>query len=458
MGATGGGAQPGLTFDAGFDADAIMMFTCGGGAPNTMYVNYALVLSAGGGSGGYVGQGNYSSVFTAHVHDPKPIGPTGSGWDVSAALNNTNVAGVAGGGGEASSGAGVTTGLEIKVSLAALDWDGTSPIKVCAFVTNGGHDYASNQVLGGLPRCCGNLGASFGGRRASAVDRGRPVLHRPPPSPVSITVDGDAEAAYGAGLAVQGISTGFGDHVGAPPPAGDCYGGAASTPPTARSSATRPPALLHVVLAGNLQSNFNKLDVFIDARAGAGQNSLLGNNPDLDFNGLNAGMGFDGTQPGLTFDAGFDADAVMFFTLGGGAPNTMYVDFGQLLTDGGGVGGYAGEGQWDAALGAHVLLPSNPNNFYGIAAALNNSNIAGVDGGDGQASSGAGVTTGLELTIPLAAIDWDGTRDIKVCAFVNSGGHSVDARTRCSGACRSAARPAHRRPEPRGDRRQSSSS
>ena len=425
MGATGGGAQPGLTFDAGFDADAIMMFTCGGGAPNTMYVNYAQLLSAGGGSGSYVGQGNYSSVFTAHVMDPKPIGPTGSGWELSAALNNTNVAGVAGGGGEASSGAGVTTGLEVKVSLAALNWDGTSPIKVCAFVTNGGHDYASNQVLGGLPEGSGNLGASFGGRPNFASIAGDQFFTVPVASgPVSITVDGDAEAAYGAGLAVQGISTGFGDHVGAPPPAGDCYGSEldAAYGEIIGDAAT---GVLHVVLAGNLQSNFNKLDVFIDARAGAGQNSLLGNNPDLDFNGHNSGMGFDGTQPGLTYDAGFDADAVMFFTLGGGAPNTMYVNFGQLLTDGGGVGGYAGDGQWDAALGAHVLLPSNPNNFYGIAAALNNSNIAGVDGGaDGQASSGAGVTTGLEFTIPLAAIDWDGTSDIKVCAFINSGNHA----------------------------------
>lgn len=425
MGATAGGAQPGLTFDAGFDADALMMFTCGGGAPNTMYVNYAQLLAAGGGSGGYVGQGNYSNVFTAHVMDPKPIGPSGSGWQLSAALNNTNLAGVVAGNGEASSGAGVTTGLEVKVSLAALNWDGTSPIKVCAFVTNDGHNYASNQVLGGLPVGTGNLGAAFGGRPNFSAIAGDQFFTVPVATgPVSITVDGDAEAAYGAALAVQGISTGFGDHVGAPPPAGDCYG---SELDAAYGEIVGDLATghLHVVLAGNLQSNFNKLDVFIDSRAGAGQNSLLGNNPDLDFNGLNSGMGATGTEAGLTFDQGFDADAVMFFTLGGGAPNTMYVNFGQLLTAGGGVGGFAGDGQWDSALGAHVLSPSNPSNLYGIEAALNNANIAGVDGGpDGQASSGAGVTTGLEFKIPLAAIDWDGTSDIKVCAFITSGGHN----------------------------------
>jgi hypothetical protein len=390
-----------------------------------MYVNYSQLLTDGGGSGGYVGQGNYSNVVAAHVMDPKSIGPAGSGWEMSAALNNTNVLGVTGGNGEASSGAGVTTGLEVKVSLAALNWDGSSPIRVCAFVTNNDQNYVSNQVLGGLPVGSGNLGASSGGRpNFAAIDGDQFVSVPVATGPVSIVVDGDAEAAYGAALAVQGITTGFGDHVGAPPPAGDCYGSELDAA-YGQIVGDRTSGYLHVVLAGNLQSNFNKLDVFIDARPGAGQNSLLGNNPDLDFNGLNSGMGATANEAGLTFDQGFDADAVMFFTLGGGAPNTMYVNFGQLLTAGGGVGGYAGDGQWDAALNAHVLLPSNPNNFYGISAALNNSNVAGVDGGpDGQASSGAGVTTGLEFKIPLAAVDWDGTSDIKVCAFINSGNHA----------------------------------
>jgi hypothetical protein len=83
------------------------------------------------------------------------------------------------------------------------------------------------------------------------------------------------------------------------------------------------------VLAGNLQTNFNKLDVFVDARAGAGQNSLRSDNPQISFNQLNTSLGAsaDGSVPGLTFDAGFDADAVFFFTVGGGAPNTMYVDY-----------------------------------------------------------------------------------------------------------------------------------
>ena len=434
MGASADGSQPGLTFDAGFDADALVMVTVGGGAPNKMFVNYSQLLTDGGGVGGFVGEGNYDNSVAAHVMTPKPIGPTGSGWQLSAALNNTNVLGVVGGNGEASSGAGVRTGLELKISLAALGWDGTSPVKVCAFVTNQFLNYASNQVLGGLPVGTGNLGASFGGRPNFEQIEGSQSLVCPSATDptASAVVDGEAEAVYGAALTVQGISTGFGDHVSGDPPPGDCYGSEldAAYGVIVGDAAT---GHLHLVLAGNLQTNFNKLDVFFDGRPGTGQNELRGNNPDLDFNQLNSAMGATVDQttgaeiPGLTFDAGFDADAVMFFTVGNVSPNTMYVNYGQLLTEGGGVGGFVGEGNFDSTISAHVLPPTEVGGAGSglvVQAALNNTNIAGVDGSvSGEASSGAGVLTGLELKIPLAAINWDGTSDIKVCAFITNGGH-----------------------------------
>jgi hypothetical protein len=435
MGASADGSQPGLTFDAGFDADAVVMATVGGGAPNTMYVNFSQLLTDGGGVGGYVGQGNYDNLLSAHVMTPKPIGPTGSGWEMSAALNNTNVLGVTGGNGEASSGAGVRTGLEIKISLAALGWDGTSPVKVCAFVTNDGHNYASNQVLGGLPVGTGNLGASFAGRPNFAQIEGTQSLVCPSATDptASAVVDGEAEAVYGEALAVQGITTGFGDHVPAPPPPGDCYGSELDVA-YGVISGDAATGFLHLVLAGNLQTNFNKLDVFFDGRPGTGQNELRGNNPDLDFNNLNNSMGATvdpntgAPIPGLIFDAGFDADAVMFFTVGGTAPNTMYVNYGQLLTEGGGVGGYVGQGNFDSTISAHVLPDTEVGGAGSgllVSAALNNTNIAGVDGSvTGQASSGAGVLTGLELKIPLAAISWDGTSPIKVCAFITNNSHT----------------------------------
>jgi hypothetical protein len=422
LGASADGSVPGLTFDAGFDADAVFFFTVGGGAPNTMYVDYAPLASAGGGQGAYIGQGNYDNVLAAHVMPPRPIG---AGGLMSAALNNTNVVGVtADPAGQPASGGGVTTGLEVKIPLAAVNWDGVSPIKVCAFVANGNHSSLSNQVLGGLPVGSTDLGnrpnlASIAGNQYFTV----PVAS----APVNIVVDGDAEPAYGAPLAVQGITTSFGDHVGAPPPAGDCYG---SELDAAYAAIVGDAATghLHLVLAGNLQTNFNKLDVFFDARPGAGQNSLRSDNPQISFNQLNDNLGasLDGSQAGLTFDQGFDADAVLFFGVGNSAPNTMYVDYAQILNAGGGVGGYVGPGNFDTTLVAHVLPPTAmPGIGLPLEAALNNTNIAGVDGGiDGQASSGAGVVTGLEIKVPLAAIDWDGVSPIKVCAFVASDNHS----------------------------------
>ncbi|MBM3962325.1 MAG: hypothetical protein FJ306_10550, partial [Planctomycetes bacterium] len=170
------------------------------------------------------------------------------------------------------------------------------------------------------------------------------------------TIDGAAEDRYGSAIVVQGIGTSFGNHIGSSP--GICDGSELDVA-YGFISGDAATGTLNLVLAGNLQTNFNKINVFVDARAGAGQNALRSNNPDVDFNRLNSAMGAsaDGLTPGLTFDAGFDADAIMMFTVGGGAPNTMYVNYSQLLTDGGGVGGFVGQGNYDALVGAHVMTP-----------------------------------------------------------------------------------------------------
>lgn len=427
MGPTTGG-QPGLTFDAGFDADAALFFGVGGTpAPGTMYVNYGQLLSVGTGLGGYVGPGAFDALLGAHVLPPTAIGAPGSGWLLSAALNNTNVGGVVGGAGDASSGAGVMTGLEVKIPLAAVNWDGVSDIKVCAFVTGGGHDYMSNQVLGGLPVGTTNLAT---GRPNFAVIDGDQYFVVPASSATKapIVVDGLAEEAYGPARATQGIATQFGDHLGGIPQ-GACYG---SELDAGYGAIVGDPEFgyLHLVLAGNLETNFNNLDVFIDARPGAGQNSLRADNPQVGFaNALNASMGAYEDQgipqPGLTFDEGFDADAVVFVSAGSGR---MYADYGQLLSKGTGVGGFVGEASFDVTVGGYVLPPTAigaPGSGWLLSAALNNSNVDGVPGNpDGVEASGAGVMTGLELKIPLAAVNWDGTSDIKVCAFISSNNHT----------------------------------
>jgi len=141
-----------------------------------------------------------------------------------------------------------------------------------------------------------------------------------------IVMDGSADAAYGKPIAIQNTQTQFGDAT-------------QGTVDYAQGSeidalyAKVQDGILYMVVAGNLESNFNKLEIFIDGVAG-GQNRLRGNNPDVDFNGINR-MGDDGTGNGLTFDKGFAPDLWVSLTCGG-TPFAVYMNQAQLLTKGGG--------------------------------------------------------------------------------------------------------------------------
>jgi hypothetical protein len=233
-----------------------------------------------------------------------------------------------------------------------------------------------------------------------------------------IAVDGTAEAVYGPAAVVQSVGTGFGDSTDGQK--GTCNG---SELDGAFASLDAVGGYLYLTLAGNLQSNFNKLELFIDCKAGAGQNQLRSDNVDVDFNGLNR-MGVDAVNaiPGLKFDDGFGAD--FYFTCTGGLPNgtppyTLYANFAQVLTEGGGIGSYIGQSVTDPTTGVIRI----DDVTYGIQAAIDNSNIAGVDGNPAGTSTGAGVATGIELRIPISVLGWDGVSPIKVCAFINGGGH-----------------------------------
>ena len=122
-----------------------------------------------------------------------------------------------------------------------------------------------------------------------------------------IVIDGTAEALYGTAKEVQTIQTQFGDASLGEPAA--CNGSELDG-----AYAVVRDGFLYITLAGNLETNYNKLEVFIDSKAG-GQNRLLGNNADVSFNGLNR-MGDDGTGNGLTFDTGFAADYFVSVTCG----------------------------------------------------------------------------------------------------------------------------------------------
>lgn len=221
------------------------------------------------------------------------------------------------------------------------------------------------------------------------------------------TIDGTADPSYGAEVAVQDTQTNFGDsNVGAP----DFANGSEIDGLYAQIAGGN----LYLLFSGNLESNFNKIEIFIDSVPG-GQNTLQGDNPDVDFNGLNR-MGDDGTNPGLTFDAGFEADYYLM-TSGGNDPYEHYPNFARLRTATDvGIGAFLGTGtaQSDGTL-------TGGDNFAGILMTIDNSNVLGVDGGSGV-SDGSGVTTGVEMCIPLTAIGCP-TGDVKVCAFINGFAH-----------------------------------
>ena len=217
-----------------------------------------------------------------------------------------------------------------------------------------------------------------------------------------IVVDGSLDAGYGKALAVQDSQTQFGDsNLGVI----DYANGSELD----NGYGLIDGDYLRIFLGGNLESNFNKLEVFLDFTS-RGQNRLRGDNPDVDFNGLNR-LGDDGSGNGLTFDKGFAADFYFTTTCGGG-PFSTYANTAQIFSDGGGFGEYIGSG----GSGTAILNGSN-----GTLVGYNNSNVGGVIGGS-KLGSGFGVTTGVETAIPLGLIGYKGG-DVKVCAFVNGAGH-----------------------------------
>ncbi len=223
-------------------------------------------------------------------------------------------------------------------------------------------------------------------------------------SALAATIDGTVDGAYGAALAVQDTPTGFGDN-------NDPDVRLANGSELNAAFATISGGNLNVLLTGNLESNFNKLEIFIDSKAG-GQNQLRGDNPDVDFNGLNR-MGDDGSGNGLKFDMGFEPDYYVTAT-GGNNPYELFASGAELLTAGGGAGDFFGGSD-----GSGAMLTGG-NNFLGLMIAIDNSNVLGVTGAD--AAGAAAVTTGIEFSIPLANLDYSGG-EIKIAAMINGGGH-----------------------------------
>lgn len=222
-------------------------------------------------------------------------------------------------------------------------------------------------------------------------------------SALAATVDGTLDATYGPAFSVQSTQTQFGD---ANINLIDYANGSELDALHARVEG----GVLYLFITGNLESNFNKLELFFDTQAG-GQNPLVNTNPDIDFNGLNR-------LAGLKFDTAFSPD--YYVTFGGGYDGVgyrLFANYAELPAGGGGAGYFMGSNT--AATAGPLGGGTNPNS---IEITINNSNSLGVSPGC-DASNGDGLQTGIELAIPLTALGSPSGGCIKVFAGVNGGGH-----------------------------------
>ncbi|MDX2116388.1 MAG: dockerin type I domain-containing protein [Planctomycetota bacterium] len=346
----------------------------------------------------------------------------------------------------------VVTGTEFRLRLSDLGITSLPPeILVAGFVNGSGHDFVSNQVIGGLLNDPGNLGevrnVNFANLQGDQFVRVSTTIR----SAVAPVIDGVRNEAGYVNLPHTTVGTAFGSS-NLNPADRNRANGSEITGVSAyiwnNGTAGNPNddwLVFHV--AGNLETNFNKLELFFDYIANQGQNPLLGNNADVSFNGLNRMGAKDANNPntaggpdgpGLTFDTGFRPDYWISVTTGypGNPPpaeGRIFVDASVLLTNGGGTAGFAGEG-------ICLDVPGTPGQFDlpglptppvdGFVCDIDNSNSdnvpnsGGVGGRINSPGSGsqpdvtpaAGVTTGFEFKINLEGIGYPvgqaGTIDI----------------------------------------------
>jgi hypothetical protein len=218
------------------------------------------------------------------------------------------------------------------------------------------------------------------------------------------TLDGTKDASYGGAWAVQTVETQFGD--------ANPNGGSELDAAYAQISG----GTLYLMLTGNLENNFNKLNIFIDSVAG-GENMLTadansgGNNPEND--------GWANKHAGMMFDAGFAADYMIILRNGNFGGDRFDIDYAVV---GGGLGNYeaASDVFGGSLTGSDVSALPN-----GIGVAFDRSNTMGVTGGTAAANQAAAlaVTTGIELAIPLSTIGSPNPQDIMISAMVNGSNH-----------------------------------
>lgn len=205
-----------------------------------------------------------------------------------------------------------------------------------------------------------------------------------------VLIDGMRDALYGEPLAVQNIQTGFGNNQSE-------WNAAYGIILNGR---------LDLLFTGNLEANFNKLEVFIDA--GAGGVSVFPALP---------GNDGSGAMTGMRFDAAFTPEFHLIARRGLGK---FDLDISRLGTSRfsfyENVFGFGEEGSGTTGTG---LV-----NLSAMEVAYDDSNRAGVGGSGGNAADQAAaraVTTGFELRIALT--DLGNPAEVRVMLLQNGNTH-----------------------------------
>ncbi len=209
---------------------------------------------------------------------------------------------------------------------------------------------------------------------------------------------------------------------------------------------------LYVFVGANMEVNYNKVQFFFDVRPG-GQSTILDTNVDISFNAVN-------NQAGITFDSGFAADYWMNFNTGvDGGTNTdvRFMDATVLRTNGAqfdpffGVitdyGSYFGgdvatvdfsgprldiqDGSLGGLFAEYAPRLISDDAFNGvtptgipglITVVLNNSNVGGVTDTTADSNAVRAVNTGIEFSIDLDELGWDGSQDILMAGWISNAG------------------------------------
>lgn len=189
----------------------------------------------------------------------------------------------------------------------------------------------------------------------------------------AIVMDGVLEnSVYGAPVVTQSITTGFGDNKSE---LNAAYVHVSSNK-------------LYMLLAGNIEANFNKIEIFFDSNESVTSNVL--NTTDGD-NGVN--------MDGMTFDTGFEPDIHCYFRRSG---TEAYFDIINLAAQTNSTHGSLFPSEGAATTG------TGPANTMPMEIAYNNSNIGGVVGSSEATTSEAAAPDhwtnslfGLEMCIDL---------------------------------------------------------